>query len=76
MIEYHTIHFTVGFSSFVDNASSKNNNIGMALMLTVRDLQNLILRFLISFRSQNDKNTFGVNDNYICVVVVMQHNIF
>ena len=52
MIEYHTIHFTVGFSSFVDAASSSfvdaasSRHIAVVtLILTVRDLQNDILQF-------------------------------
>ena len=71
----HTIHFTVGFSSFVDAASSRQIAV-VILMLTVRDLQNLILQFKFSFRSQKTKrrNKFGVNDNYILWLVAKQHN--
>ena len=57
MIESHTIYFTLGFSSFVDAASSRQIAV-VTLMLT----QNLILQLL------DHKNFFGVNDNYIFVV--------
>ena len=50
-ISNYTIHFTVGFSSFVDAASSRQIAV-VTLMLTVRDLQNLMLELKNIFVSQ------------------------
>ena len=36
--------------------------------MLMRDLQKLIIHFIITFISQKNENKFGVNDNYIFVV--------
>ena len=55
MVEQHTMHFTVGFSSFVDAASSSRQIAVVTLMLTVRDMQNLIyfnFKFLLDHKNE------------------------
>ena len=68
----HTIHFTVGFSSFVDAASSRQIAV-VTLMLTVRDLQNLIFKFKFHLDHKNNEKILVLMITFLWVVA-KQHD--